>query len=62
MQNWNLYARSDKFFAIAVSVLIGMFTISTLYPFILHDRRHDHEHVVHHSGCLCLVAATAEGA
>ena len=32
--NWNLYSRGDKFFAIAVSVLIGMFTVATLYPFI----------------------------
>ena len=32
--NWNLYSRGDKFFAIVVSVLIGMFTIATLYPFI----------------------------
>ncbi|MBX2826108.1 MAG: carbohydrate ABC transporter permease [Gammaproteobacteria bacterium] len=34
MLNWNLYSRGDKFFAIVVSVLIGMFTIATLYPFI----------------------------
>ena len=34
MMNWNLYSRGDKFFAIAVSVLIGMFTVATLYPFI----------------------------
>jgi putative aldouronate transport system permease protein len=34
MLNWNLYSRGDKFFAIATSVLIGMFTIATLYPFI----------------------------
>ena len=32
--NWNLYSRGDKFFAIVVSVLIGMFTVATLYPFI----------------------------
>ena len=34
MTNWNLYSNGDKIFAIAVSVLIGMFTIATLYPFI----------------------------
>ncbi len=34
MMNWNLYSRGDKFFAVAVSVLIGMFTAATLYPFI----------------------------
>lgn len=34
MQNWNLYSRGDKFFAIIVSVLVGMFTVATLYPFI----------------------------
>jgi len=34
MLNWNLYSRGDKFFAIVVSILIGMFTIATLYPFI----------------------------
>lgn len=34
MMNWNLYSRGDKFFAVVVSVLIGMFTIATLYPFI----------------------------
>jgi len=34
MLNWNLYSRGDKFFAVVVSVLIGMFTIATLYPFI----------------------------
>ncbi len=34
MQNWNLYSRGDKFFAIVVSILIGMFTAATLYPFI----------------------------
>ena len=32
--NWNLYSRGDKFFAIVVSILVGMFTIATLYPFI----------------------------
>ncbi len=32
--NWNLYSHGDKFFAIVVSVLIGMFTVATLYPFI----------------------------
>lgn len=32
--NWNLYSRGDKFFAIVVSILIGMFTAATLYPFI----------------------------
>jgi putative aldouronate transport system permease protein len=34
MMKWNLYSRGDKFFAIAISVLIGMFTAATLYPFI----------------------------
>lgn len=34
MMSWNLYSRGDKFFAIVVSVLVGMFTIATLYPFI----------------------------
>ncbi len=34
MMNWNLYSRGDKFFAIVVSILIGMFTAATLYPFI----------------------------
>lgn len=34
MFNWNLYSRGDKMFAIATSVLIGMFTVATLYPFI----------------------------
>ncbi len=34
MLNWNLYSRGDKFFAIVVSILVGMFTIATLYPFI----------------------------
>lgn len=34
MMKWNLYSRGDKFFAIAVAILIGMFTAATLYPFI----------------------------
>ena len=34
MMKWNLYSRGDKFFAVVVSVLIGMFTVATLYPFI----------------------------
>jgi len=34
MMNWNLYSRGDKFFAIVVSILIGLFTVATLYPFI----------------------------
>lgn len=34
MMKWNLYSRGDKIFAIATSVLIGMFTVATLYPFI----------------------------
>lgn len=34
MMKWDLYSRGDKFFAIAVSILIGMFTVATLYPFI----------------------------
>lgn len=32
--NMNLYSRGDKLFVIVNMVLIGMFTISTLYPFI----------------------------
>jgi len=32
--NWNLYSKGDKLFAIVVSVLVGMFTVATLYPFI----------------------------
>ena len=34
MMKWNLYSGGDKFFAVVVSVLIGMFTVATLYPFI----------------------------
>ncbi len=34
MMKSNLYSRGDKIFALAVSVLIGMFTVATLYPFI----------------------------
>ncbi len=34
MMNWNLYSRGDKFFAIMVSIMVGMFTVATLYPFI----------------------------
>jgi len=34
MMKWNLYSRGDKFFAIVVSILIGMFMVATLYPFI----------------------------
>lgn len=34
MLSWNLYSRGDKVFSIVVSLLIGMFTIATLYPFI----------------------------
>jgi len=32
--NMNLYSRGDKLFAIATSILIGLFTAATLYPFI----------------------------
>jgi len=32
--NMNLYSRGDKLFAIAVAVLIGLFTAATFYPFI----------------------------
>jgi len=32
--NMNLYSRGDKLFALATSVLIGLFTVATLYPFI----------------------------
>jgi putative aldouronate transport system permease protein len=34
MTNMNLYSRGDKLFVIVNMVLIGLFTISTLYPFI----------------------------
>jgi putative aldouronate transport system permease protein len=34
MMSWNLYSRGDKIFALVVSILIGMFTVATLYPFI----------------------------
>jgi putative aldouronate transport system permease protein len=34
MENMNLYSRGDKFFVRINMVLIGLFTISTLYPFI----------------------------
>ncbi|MDV7143215.1 carbohydrate ABC transporter permease [Tropicimonas sp. TH_r6] len=34
MRNMNLYSRGDKFFVYATMVLVGVFTISTLYPFI----------------------------
>jgi putative aldouronate transport system permease protein len=34
MVNMNLYSRGDKLFVIINMVLIGLFTISTLYPFI----------------------------
>lgn len=34
MSGMNLYSRGDRLFAIANMVLIGMFAISTLYPFI----------------------------
>ncbi len=34
MANMNLYSRGDKLFVIVNMVLIGLFTISTLYPFI----------------------------
>jgi len=34
MMNWNLYSRGDKVFVIANMVLISLFTVSTLYPFI----------------------------
>ena len=34
MLNMNLYSRGDKIFVIVNMVLIGMFAISTLYPFI----------------------------
>ena len=30
----NLYSRGDKIFAIATSILIGLFTVATFYPFI----------------------------
>jgi len=34
MQNTNLYSRGDKMFVYMNMLLIGLFTISTLYPFI----------------------------
>ncbi len=34
MVNMNLYSRGDKIFVITNMVLVGMFAISTLYPFI----------------------------
>ena len=34
MANMNLYSRGDKLFVIVNMVLITIFTISTLYPFI----------------------------
>ena len=34
MTNMNLYSRGDRLFVIVNMVLIGLFTISTLYPFI----------------------------
>ena len=34
MNNSNLYSRGDKLFVILNMFLIGVFTISTLYPFI----------------------------
>ena len=34
MQNWNLYSRGDKLFVRINLVLIGLFALSTLYPFI----------------------------
>ncbi|WP_204114491.1 carbohydrate ABC transporter permease [Shimia biformata] len=34
MRNMNLYSRRDKLFVYANMVLIGIFTLSTLYPFI----------------------------
>ena len=34
MVNMNLYSRGDKMFVIVNMVLIGLFAISTLYPFI----------------------------
>lgn len=34
MQNWNLYSRGDKLFVRINAVLVGLFALSTLYPFI----------------------------
>jgi len=34
MANMNLYSRGDKLFVFATMFLIGVFTLSTLYPFI----------------------------
>lgn len=34
MTNMNLYSRGDKWFVIANMVLVGLFTLATLYPFI----------------------------
>jgi len=34
MSNMNLYSRGDKFFVRINMVLVGLFTLATLYPFI----------------------------
>ena len=34
MQNWNLYSRGDKLFVRINAILVGLFALSTLYPFI----------------------------
>lgn len=34
MNNWKLYSRGDKVYALVVAILVGMFTTATLYPFI----------------------------
>ncbi len=34
MANMNLYSRGDRLFVVANMVLVGLFTLSTLYPFI----------------------------
>ncbi len=34
MTNMNLYSRGDKVFVIVNMILVGLFTLSTLYPFI----------------------------
>ena len=38
MTNMNLYSRGDKMFVILNMVLIGLFTLSTLYPFPTHPQ------------------------
>lgn len=34
MSNFNLYSRGDRIFGWANAILLGLFVLSTLYPFI----------------------------